>query len=74
MSTVFHVNNILDDGDSLKRDAEKMVADVFRGEVVRAESEYPPVIYNKRLLPIYFFIMINQCCILAPRKAQKTSN
>jgi hypothetical protein len=57
----------------LKREAEEMVADVFRGEIVRAESESPPVIYNKRL-PIHFLIMINQCCILAPRKAQTTSN
>jgi hypothetical protein len=73
VSTVFNVNNILDDGDSLKREAEEMVADVFRGEVVRAESESPPVIYNKRF-PIYFLIIINQCCILAPRKAQTTSN
>ncbi len=72
MSTVFHVNNHVDDEDYLKRGAEEIIAEFVTATVV-TETESPPVIFNQRL-PIYLFLMINQCYILAQRKAQSNRN
>jgi hypothetical protein len=59
MSTVFHVNNNVDDEDYLKRGAEEIIAEFVTATVV-TDTESPPVIFNQRL-PIYLFLMINQC-------------